>query len=213
MRHQKTGLNTQYPSIKIVVVRCGNCCSMLVSFYRKSANPNCRKCHLLQYPRDVEKPAADYLNKRGDRKMRFIRNDGGRAAAGYKGKAGDCVCRAIAIVSGLPYEDIYRELAMGTGAQRATRKRGKRAASARNGINTRRKWFKDYMRQLGFVWTPTMRVGTGCKVHLRAGELPPGRLIVAVSRHYTAVIDGVLQDTHDCSRGGMRCVYGYWRQA
>ena len=27
-------------------------------------------------------------------------NDGGRAAAGYKGKAGDCVVRSIAIVTG-----------------------------------------------------------------------------------------------------------------
>ena len=31
-------------------------------------------------------------------------NDGGRAAAGYKGKAGDCVVRSIAIVTKLPYQ-------------------------------------------------------------------------------------------------------------
>ena len=31
-------------------------------------------------------------------------NDGGRAAAGYKGKAGDCVVRSIAIVTDLPYK-------------------------------------------------------------------------------------------------------------
>jgi len=31
-------------------------------------------------------------------------NDGGRAAAGYKGKAGDCVVRSIAIVTNLPYQ-------------------------------------------------------------------------------------------------------------
>ena len=29
-------------------------------------------------------------------------NDGGRAVAGYKGKAGDCVVRSIAIVSVFP---------------------------------------------------------------------------------------------------------------
>ena len=33
-------------------------------------------------------------------------NDGGRAAAGYKGKAGDCVVRSIAIVTNLPYQKI-----------------------------------------------------------------------------------------------------------
>ena len=41
-------------------------------------------------------------------------------------------------------------------------------------------------------------------------ELPKGRLICHVSRHSCAVIDGVLNDTYDCSRMGTRCVYGYW---
>ena len=34
-------------------------------------------------------------------------NDGGRAEAGYKGKAGDCVVRSIAIVTNLPYQKVY----------------------------------------------------------------------------------------------------------
>ena len=38
----------------------------------------------------------------------FVRNDGGRQAAGYRGPAGDCVCRATAIVTGRPYRDVYR---------------------------------------------------------------------------------------------------------
>ena len=37
-------------------------------------------------------------------------NDGGRAKAGYKGKAGDCVVRSIAIVTNLPYQKIYDDL-------------------------------------------------------------------------------------------------------
>jgi hypothetical protein len=57
-----------------------------------------------------------------------------------------------------------------------------------------------------------MQVGSGCKVHLRADELPPGCLIARVSRHVVDVIDGVIHDTHDCSRGGARCVYGYWSE-
>jgi hypothetical protein len=39
--------------------------------------------------------------------MRFQYDDGGRAAAGYKGKAGDCTCRAISIATGLPYQHVY----------------------------------------------------------------------------------------------------------
>jgi hypothetical protein len=35
-------------------------------------------------------------------------------------------------------------------------------------------------------------------------------LLVKVSGHLTAVVDGVLYDTYDCSRCGMRRVYGYF---
>ena len=161
--------------------------------------------------------------------MRVIIDDGGRAAAGFKGKAGDCVCRANAIVTGRPYTELYKILAAGTGIQRAG-KRGKRTTSARNGIAVRRKWSKNYMSQLGFTWVPTMQIGSGCKVHLTDGELPAGRLVVSVSKHYTAVIDGVIHDTFDPQRepetfhwygkdgktervttSGGRCVYGYWK--
>lgn len=138
--------------------------------------------------------------------MKFVFNDGGRAAAGFKGYAGDCVARSIAIASGRPYAEVYKALAAGTGAQRAG-KRGKRSASARDGINTTRKWFKDYMAGLGFRWVPTMTIGSGCKVHLADGELPAGRLVVSVSKHYTAVIDGVIHDNHDPRRDGGWTLY------
>jgi hypothetical protein len=139
----------------------------------------------------------------------WVYDDGGRADAGFKGKAGDCVARAIAIAAAIPYREVYDRLAQETGAQRAG-KRGKRSASAREGINTKRKWFKDYMASLGFVWTPTMQIGAGCKVHLRSDELPDGRLIVSTARHYVAVIGGVVRDTFPPDHDAI-CVYGYWR--
>jgi hypothetical protein len=142
--------------------------------------------------------------------MTFVYHDGGRAEAGYKGKAGDCVCRAICIASGRPYKEVYDRLAEGNAKQRKSKHTGKRSRSARNGIYTTRKWFKDYMKELGFTWTPTMTIGSGCTVHLRADELPSGRLVCSVSNHNVAVIDGVIHDTYDCSRKGSRCVYGYW---
>ncbi len=37
-------------------------------------------------------------------------NDGGRAAAGFKGQAGDCVVRSIAIATGMPYQKVYDDL-------------------------------------------------------------------------------------------------------
>lgn len=138
--------------------------------------------------------------------MEYKFNDGGRQAAGYKGSAGDCVCRAISIAAGLDYDEVYQALSEGNAKER----KGNRKRSARNGIHTTRKWFKDYMVSLGFTWVPTMQIGSGCKVHLKADELPAGRLVCNVSKHMCAVIDGVLHDTHDCSRDGTRCVYGYW---
>jgi hypothetical protein len=160
----------------------------------------------------------------GNATMCVVFDDGGREASGRKGFAGDCVARSIAIAAGLPYTDVYAALAKNTGQQRAG-KRGKRAASARSGINVTRKWFRDYMTALGFRWTACMGIGTGCKVHLLKGELPMGRLVVSLSRHYTAVIDGVIHDTFNPQRTTLfhepgkparmahRCVYGYWSAA
>jgi hypothetical protein len=91
-----------------------------------------------------------------------------------------------------------------------TRGGGRNGTTPRNGVS--RKVYEPYLRALGWTWTPTMGIGTGCTVHLHPAELPTGRLVVAVSRHLVAVIDGVIHDTHDPSRGGFRCVYGYYTQ-
>lgn len=165
--------------------------------------------------------------------MEFQYNDGGREATGFKGSAGDCVTRSIAIAASMDYRTIYDLLADGN-----ARQRGKATRSARNGVNVKRKWFKDCMSEWGFKWTATMFIGSGCKVHLVEDELPAGRLVVSVSKHYTAVIDGVVHDTDDpqretyCARPNdgtlepgewvnpgnnmickieRRCVYGYWK--
>jgi hypothetical protein len=144
---------------------------------------------------------------------KFNYNDGGRLQAGYKGQTGDCVCRAICIATGKPYQEVYDALANGNATQRKGKREGSKAGkrTASRGINTKRKWFADYMDLLGFTWTPTMLIGQGCKVHLLADELPKGKLIVNVSKHFTCVIDGIINDTYDCSREGTRCVYGYYK--
>jgi hypothetical protein len=144
----------------------------------------------------------------------FQVNDGGRVPAGFKGGAGDCVVRAIAIAAQLPYLQVYEDLHAANAAyadqrnDKLARRLNAKGASPRNGNH--RKVFHDYILGHGFDWVPTMQVGAGCKVHLLANELPSGRLIVKVSKHLTAVIDGVIQDTHNPSRGGSRCVYGYY---
>lgn len=147
--------------------------------------------------------------------MQVVVDDGGSKVAGFSGSAGDCVCRALAIAMQRSYAEVYAALAAGNAGERQTRRTAKSSGkrSARNGVSMSRKWFSDYMAAAGWRWVATMGIGTGCKVHLRDGELPMGRLIVRVSKHAVAVIDGVLHDTHDASRDGSRCVYGYWTAA
>lgn len=139
--------------------------------------------------------------------MRWTYDDGGRAAAGYKGSAGDCAARSIAIATGLPYQQVYDGInALARRERRGKRKRG--ISDARTGVYPRT--VRRYMESIGWQWVPTMRIGSGCHVHLRDGELPMGRLLVNVSKHYTAVVDGIIHDTQDPSRDGTRCVYGYF---
>lgn len=147
-------------------------------------------------------------------------DDGGREAAGFKGRAGDCVTRSIAIATGLPYREVYDALdAMG----RSERTRPGRARSkARSGV--RPVIFRRYLEQLGWRWHPTMTIGSGTHVHLCEEELPMGRLVVQVSKHVTCVIDRVVHDSFDPQRATIvsepdkpdrisrRAVYGYFTE-
>lgn len=138
--------------------------------------------------------------------MTVVLTDGGRKASGRSvhSDARDCVVRAITIANDEDYGIVYDEIAY------ISEQMGGRR-SARDGVQPAvyNRWLLDR----GWQWHPTMHVGSGCKVHLRADELPAGRLIVKLSRHLCAVIDGVIYDNHDPSRGGTRCVYGYWHPA
>jgi hypothetical protein len=133
--------------------------------------------------------------------MNVIITDGGRAEAGFKGEANDCVTRAVAIITQRPYREVYQELARYEQQVSGVR-------SARNGIS--KKAYRKYLADHGFTWIPKMQVGVGTTVHLRRNELPDGRLIVLTSRHLVAVIDGTVYDSHDSTRDGTRAVYGYW---
>lgn len=155
--------------------------------------------------------------------MKWTYDDGGRKAAGFKGRrARDCVVRAIAIATGRPYWEVYRDLTVGI-LEMVTAGRCREAqcyvgaggealrpATPCGGVH--RRVYDRYLKALGWRWVPTMRIGSGCRVHLDAAELPPGRLIARVSRHLVAVIDGVVHDTHDPTRGESRCVYGYYQE-
>lgn len=141
--------------------------------------------------------------------IEFKFNDGGREAAGFKGQTGDCVTRAIAIVTGKPYIEVYNtlnELAKPFNEKHYKTVRGK--SNARTGMH--RRVYHKYLLSIGMKWTACSGIGIGCKVHLRKEELPAGIIIARLSKHLCAVIDGVINDLSDCSREGIRCVYGYY---
>lgn len=141
--------------------------------------------------------------------IEFHHHDGGREAAGFRGATGDCAARAVAITSGRPYREVYDRInELSREHERPKGARGRRS-NARLGVY--RTTMKRLMAELGATWTPTMGIGTGTTVHLRTGEVPAtGAHVLSLSRHYCALVDGAVFDTHDPSRGGTRAVYGYW---
>ena len=124
----------------------------------------------------------------------FQFNNGGWNGA----KRNDCAARAISIATEKPYDEVFNELC-------------DRAKDEKDLPNSR-KVVRAFLHAHGWKWKPTMGIGTGCKVHLKASELPGGRIICGCSHHLVAVIDGVIHDTRDPSRNGTRCVYGYFFQ-
>lgn len=138
-------------------------------------------------------------------------HDGGRDKY-FKGTAGDCGTRAICNATGMDYKEVYQSL------QIIQKSWGKK--KTKNNLKIRRSSVREgtYMcvmrayleHDLGWTWVPTSGIGVRETIHLKEDELPKGRIILRVSKHYTAAIDGMLIDTYDCTRGGTRKVYGYW---
>ena len=107
-------------------------------------------------------------------------NDGGRSKY-YKGKAGDCVCRAIAIVTGLDYKEVFDDLKYYTGQ------------NPNRGIKSHSKGLRQYMSLLGFRYGIAPPATTLCE-----GKLPSkGKLVCIDKSHAIAVIDGVVYDSFD----------------
>ena len=127
--------------------------------------------------------------------MAYVYNDGGRADAGYKGSAGDCGARAMAIALDLYYQAAYDELAQAN-------KEAGRPRSARNGIM--KDVYSKVLERHGWVWHPAPKF-VGRKAY--ASDMPEGTVIARMAGHFVCIIDGVVQDTFDCSH---KMVYGFW---
>ena len=130
--------------------------------------------------------------------MTYIYNDGGRSKY-FKGKAGDCGARAMAIALEIDYKQVYNELSQAN----AEVKGGKK--SARNGIF--KEDFDTVLKSHGWIWVSAPKLN-GRKAYV--GDMPSGRVIARMAKHFVAVIDGVAHDTWDSTH---KMIYGYWVKA
>lgn len=138
-------------------------------------------------------------------------DDGGREDAGFIGHAGDCVTRAIAIATGLPYREVYDDLFDRQRAVIARKRKRNRGINPSPRTGVLRKAYEPFLLDLGWEWVPKMQVGQGTTNHLAIGEVPmTGPAVVSVSKHMCAVVDGVVRDTFDPTRDGTRCAYGWY---
>lgn len=130
--------------------------------------------------------------------MTYQYNDGGRAVAGFKGNS-DCGIRAVSIALEMPYKDSRRLL------QEFARKGKQGSGQISRGIY--KEDIDAALRSKGWVWRSAPKF-QGRKA--KYSDLPKGRVIARMAKHYAAVIDGVLMDTWDSSD---KMVYGYWELA
>jgi hypothetical protein len=130
---------------------------------------------------------------------KVIITDGGRKDAGYKGTANDCVTRAFAIATGLPYkvayEEVYRFLSNYVDG-----------GSPRTGL--RPDLVGRFFGRMGWSFVDlslVSRVG-GFTIE----SLPAGKVIALMDDHVCVVVDGIVHDAYDPTLKGKNTVNGYW---
>lgn len=128
--------------------------------------------------------------------MEFVWNDGGRAACGFVGAAGDCVTRAIAIATGRVYRDVYDSL--GNSANK----------SPRDGIAV--EYPAEYLADLGWKTNTTTRIPFSTE------NVPKGVVVCFLSKkngrsaHFCTVIDHVIHDTWNPFEDECYFINAYW---
>ena len=115
--------------------------------------------------------------------MRYTQTDGGRLDAGFKGKGGDCVTRAITIATGLSYREVRKSL-----TELTIEMTGGLERSVANGVSS--PVSHAYLVKLG--WELFLTKGSYlCDLPKR------DTLIACLTRHFVAVKDGTVFDSWD----------------
>lgn len=119
-------------------------------------------------------------------------NDGGMLEYFPGNDIGDSIIRAISIATGKDCKQVYDIMLDGM------RKMNKRR-SPRSGIN--KQVYHNYLIENGFEWYQSSIYSEGYTMHLHKDELPGGILIVSLTKHFSCVINGVINDSIDPRRG------------
>lgn len=132
------------------------------------------------------------------KRIKFQYSDGGRYNAGYNTIVGDCVTRAIAIVSRISYIEVYESMNKFISEKEGGTK-ARKGSCVPLGIHI--KTLKKIMRELGAKWYFTNSYD----------DIPrKGKVILNVPNHVCAIIDGIIYDTFDIRETNKR-IYGYWK--
>ena len=130
--------------------------------------------------------------------MEYVYNDGGRSKY-FKGNTGDCVTRAIAIATGKDYLEVYNAI-NGISKGERKRKNERRKSNARKGVYHHT--YEKYLKDLGWRYVDCNKPNK--YIHLTDSEIPKGTVICRLYKHLVCVIDGVINDTYDCSKKGTK---------
>ena len=131
----------------------------------------------------------------------YIFDDGGRAAAGYRGDTGDCVVRAIAIAGAVPYRHAYDAMAEAMAEHGYSRSGNayilseqRRKAPRRRGQRKARDVQRLVVEEFGFQPVQFTR---GPRPTYTEAHAEHGTCIVKTTKHVAALRDGALRDTFD----------------
>lgn len=127
--------------------------------------------------------------------MKWQYHDGGRSIAGYSRSTGDCVTRAIAIITNLSYMSTYEMV------NRYCSQERNRRSSACSGVS--KSTIDRIMKNLGFKWIP--------KRFKWGEEYMQGKVILNLSAHVVPIIGDTYFDTSPSQLKKGVMVYGYWQ--
>lgn len=129
--------------------------------------------------------------------MKYEFNDAGRSQSKRPKQKNDCVVRAIALASPLPYDTVYDLMwLMGRKSSHGTKKAAWQQYLNSNG----------YFQKISFpavAGHARMNLDRFCREY-------SGKYIVQMAGHLTTVFNGVVLDTFEPRANG--CVYAVWKR-